>query len=39
MVESESILAYADEKPNDVYIGQEYANGASTNIKPEDFIK
>jgi len=39
MVESESVLAYADEKPNDVYIGQEYANGSSTNIKPEDFIK
>ena len=39
MVESESVLAYADEKPNDVYIGQEYANGSSTTIKPEDFIK
>jgi hypothetical protein len=39
MVESESVLAYADEKPNDVYVGQEYANGSSTTIKPEDFIK
>lgn len=39
MVEAESVLAYADEKPNDFYIGEEYANGSSANIKPEDFIR
>jgi co-chaperonin GroES (HSP10) len=39
MVESESVLAYADEKPNDTFIGEEFSNGASTTIKPEDFIK
>lgn len=38
-VEVESILAVADEKPNDVYIGTEYSHGSSINIKPEDFIK
>jgi co-chaperonin GroES (HSP10) len=38
-VEVESILAVAEEKPNDVYIGQEYGHGSSTTIRPEDFIK
>lgn len=38
MVEAESILAYADEKPNDIYIGQEYSNGDSATIRPEDFV-
>ena len=38
-VEVESILAVSDERPNDVYIGTEYAHGSSINIKPEDFIK
>jgi len=37
-VEVTSILAVADEKPNDVYIGQEYANGSSVDIKPDDFL-
>lgn len=27
MVEAESILAYAEEKPNDVYIGSEHTSG------------
>ena len=39
MVEAESVLAYADEKPNDFYLGDEYANGSSTTINPQDFIK
>ena len=38
MVEAESILAYSDEKPNDVYFGKEYSNGDSTTIRPEDFM-
>lgn len=38
-VEVSSILAVADEKPNDFYIGQEFSNGSSLNISPEDFIK
>ncbi len=37
-VEVESILAVADEKPNDVYIGKEYAHGSSIDIRPEDFV-
>ena len=37
MVEAESILAMADEKPNDVYIGTTTDHGGSVNIRPEDF--
>lgn len=36
-VEVKSIMAVADEKPNDFYIGQEFSNGSSTTIRPEDF--
>jgi hypothetical protein len=39
MVEAESVLAYADEKPNDTYLGEEFSNGSSTTIRPEDFLK
>ena len=39
MVEAESVIAYADEKPNDLYIGEEYSNGSSTTINPQDFIR
>ena len=37
-VEVKSIMAVADEKPNDFYIGQEFSNGSSLNINPEDFL-
>jgi hypothetical protein len=37
-IEVKSIIAVADEKPNDFYIGQEYSNGSSMNINPEDFM-
>jgi co-chaperonin GroES (HSP10) len=37
-VEVKSILAVADEKPNDFYIGQEYSHGDTATIRPEDFI-
>jgi co-chaperonin GroES (HSP10) len=36
-VEVKSILAVADEKPNDFYLGTEYSHGASATIRPEDF--
>lgn len=39
MVDADCILMYADQRPNDIYIGAEYANGASTDIRPEDFIR
>jgi co-chaperonin GroES (HSP10) len=39
MVDAECILAYSNEKPNDIYIGAEYDNGASVDIRPEDFIR
>lgn len=38
-VEVQSILAVADERPNDFYIGQEFSNGSSLNISPDDFIR
>lgn len=38
MVEAESILAYSEDKPNDVYIGAEYSDGA-VDIRPEDFSR
>jgi co-chaperonin GroES (HSP10) len=38
-VEVESILAVADEKPNDAYIGQEYAHGSTATIRPDDFVR
>jgi hypothetical protein len=31
-------MAVADKKPNDFYIGQEFSNGSSLNINPEDFL-
>ena len=37
-IEISSVIATSDEKPNDVYIGQEFSNGSSINIKPEDFL-
>jgi co-chaperonin GroES (HSP10) len=38
MVETESVLAFQEEKPNDVYIGAEYTDGQGVNIRPDDFI-
>ena len=37
-VEVASVIAVTDERPNDVYLGQEFSNGSSINIKPEDFM-
>jgi hypothetical protein len=28
----------ADEKPNDLYIGEEFNSSPTSNIKPDDFI-
>jgi co-chaperonin GroES (HSP10) len=36
-VETKSIIAVADERPNDFYIGQEFTHGDTTTIRPEDF--
>jgi hypothetical protein len=38
-VELESILAYSKEKPEDVYIGAEYADGSHATIDPSSFMK
>jgi co-chaperonin GroES (HSP10) len=37
-VEVKSVIAITDERPNDFYIGQEFSNGSSMNINPEDFM-
>jgi co-chaperonin GroES (HSP10) len=37
-VETKSIIAVANQRPNDFYIGQEFSNGSSMDIKPEDFM-
>ena len=38
MVENESILAYNEEKPTGVNIGQEFADGEHATIDPSQFI-
>lgn len=38
MVESESVLGYAEEKPNDVYIGAEYTDGEHATVDPSAFV-
>jgi len=38
MVETESILAYADEKPDDTQIGNEYTDGQEATVDPSLFI-
>lgn len=38
MVEAESILAFSDEKPDGVQIGNEYSNGESTTFDPSSFV-
>tara|TARA_B110000503_G_scaffold131471_1_gene206144 strand:+ start:990 stop:1412 length:423 start_codon:yes stop_codon:yes gene_type:complete len=38
MVESESILAYTEEKPNEIYIGAEYSDGAHATVDPGSFV-
>lgn len=38
MVESESVIGYSQEKPNDIYIGAEYTDGAHATVDPSSFI-
>ena len=37
-VEIKSILAVSDEKPNDVYLGEEFSNGSSATFSPDMFV-
>jgi co-chaperonin GroES (HSP10) len=37
-VEPVSIMLQADEKPNDLYIGEEFNSSPTSNIKPDDFL-
>ena len=37
-VDITGILAVADEKPNDFYIGEEYGHGSEATIRPDDFM-
>jgi co-chaperonin GroES (HSP10) len=38
MVEAESVLAYSDERPNELYIGKEYGDGEHATVDPSAFI-
>lgn len=38
MIEAESVLGYSNKSPDDVQIGQEYANGDSATFDPGSFI-
>ena len=38
MVEAESVLAVSNEKPEDVQIGSEYADGEHATIDPSSFV-
>ena len=37
-VETKSIIAVSEQRPNDFYIGQEFSNGSSLTVNPEDFM-
>jgi co-chaperonin GroES (HSP10) len=37
-VETKSILAISDEKPNDFYIGEEFSNGSTATFSPDQFV-
>ena len=39
MVETESILAYADERPDEAQIGKEFADGDHATVDPSAFMK
>ena len=38
MVEAESILGWADEKPEGIVIGNEYSDGESASFDPSSFV-
>lgn len=37
-VELKSILATSDEKPNDLYIGEEFGHGSTATFNPDQFV-
>ena len=39
MVEAESILAASNEKPSDVQLGAEYADGEHATVDPSSFVR
>jgi co-chaperonin GroES (HSP10) len=38
MVDQDSVLGYSKEKPNDVQIGAEYADGSHATVDPSAFV-
>lgn len=38
MVEAESILGWADEKPEGIILGNEYSDGESATVDPSSFV-
>jgi len=39
MVEAESILGWADEKPDGAILGNEYSDGESATVDPSSFVR
>jgi co-chaperonin GroES (HSP10) len=37
-VETKSILATSDERPDDFYIGEEFSNGSTATFSPDQFV-
>jgi co-chaperonin GroES (HSP10) len=37
-IETSAVMLVSDEKPTGFHIGQEYSNGDSMNIRPDDFL-
>lgn len=37
-VEVKSIMAVSDERPNDVYLGEEFSNGSAATFSPDMFM-
>jgi len=39
MVDNDCVLGYSKEKPNDVQIGAEYADGSHATVDPSSFVR
>jgi co-chaperonin GroES (HSP10) len=37
-IETSAVMLVSDEKPTGFHLGQEYSNGDSMNIRPDDFL-
>jgi co-chaperonin GroES (HSP10) len=37
MIDRDGVIGWSNELPNDIMIGEEYSNGDSVTVRPEDF--